>query len=235
MAAAVRKIAKDAVRTEAETMEVTRLIEDNTQHNSAISGADLQVILPTINQGDDDYQRKGDVIRPIKLVVKGLIAANRQDVDSNQSLLVRVVMVSPKASKSAAVTVPLFNNYAAELLQPNLLTGTQVLPFNGNQSELMYPINRDAFIVHYDKIFKISPCSSREGGSGVEENPAECRMFSKTIKLPKKLTYDTGFNLPNNFCPIFGLGYAYADGTGPDVLATKIISTVTARLTYKDL
>lgn len=235
VAAAVRKIAKQAVQGEAETMEVTRLVEDNVGHNSAISGADLQVLLPTINQGDDDYQRKGDVIRPLKLVVKGLIAANRTFTDTNQSLLVRVVIVSPKATKSAAVTVPLFATYANELLQPNLQTGTQVIPFNGNQAELLYPINRDQFNVHYDKIFKISPCASAETGGGIEENPAEVRMWSKTIKLPKKLTYDTGFNLPNNFCPIFGLGYAFADGTGPDLVSTRIISTVTARLSYKDM
>lgn len=231
-ASSVRKIAKSVLSRMTETKSVMKVLESNIPHNSAITGADLIPVLPALNQGTDDYERIGDQIRPTGLVVKGLIASNRTYVNTNQVLLVRVVIISPKASSSAGVTVPLLNSYAAELLQPNLSTGTQVAPFNGNQVELQYPINRDSFHVHFDKTFRIAPSKA---DAAMEENPAEYRTFTKSIKLPAKLTYDTGVNFPNNFCPIYGLGYAYADGTGPDTLATtKIISNVTARLTFKD-
>jgi len=228
----IRQVAKKAMLTEAETKEVTRNVETNVPHNSAITGADFIPLIPTVNQGTDDFQRIGDVIRPTRMVVKGLIAANRTYTNTNQVLLVRVVIVSPKASVSAAVTVPLLNTFAGELLQPNLSTGTQVQAFNGQQPELLYPINRDAFHVHMDKIFRIAPSAPDRA---CEENPGEYVMWKKSVKLPKKLTYDTGVNTPNNFCPIYALGYAYADGTGPDTLAiTKIISNVTCRLSFKD-
>lgn len=231
-ATSVRKIAKSVLSRMTETKMVTKVLETNIPHNSAITGADLIPVLPSLNQGTDDYERVGDQIRPTRLVVRGLIAANRTYTNTNQVLLVRVVIVSPKASSSAGVTVPLLNSYAAELLQPNLMTGTQVVPFNGNQVELQYPVNRDAFVVHMDKTFRIAPTRA---DTSIEQNPDEYRTFTKSIKLPAKLTYDTGVNFPNNFCPIYGLGYAYADGTGPDTLATtKIISNVTARLSFKD-
>lgn len=231
VAKAVRKIAKAAVKSQAETKFVTRLVEDNVQHNSQISAGDFQQLVPLITQGTDDWQRIGDSIRPTSLVVRGLLSADNTYTTTNRVMLVRVVIVSAKATKNLTATTSLWTNYANTLLQPNLDSGTQVVPFVGNQPELLYPVNRDQFIVHMDKVFKISPCSN---DAGEEENPASTRMWMKKIKLPKKFTYDTGIDSPNNFCPFMGIGYVYADGTGPDVLTTKIISTVTSRLTYKD-
>lgn len=227
----MRKIAKEAVQAQAETKSVMRLVEDNVQHNSQISSGDFQQLMPLVSQGTDDWQRIGDSIRPTSLVVRGMLSADRSYANTNQELLVRVVIVSAKATKNLVATSSLWGTYANILLQPNLDSGLQVTPFIGNQPELLYPINKDEFIVHMDKVFKICPSSS---DGGVEENPAGTRLWKKTIKLPKKLTYDTGINSPNNFCPFMGIGYVYADGTGPDVLTTKIISSVTSRLTYKD-
>lgn len=230
-AAAIRQIAKQAVKSQAETKFVTRLVEQNVQHNSQISAGDFQQLLPLVQQGTDDWQRIGDSIRPTSLVVRGILSADNTYTTTNRVLMVRVVIVSAKATKNLTATTSLWTNYANSLLKPNLDSGTQVVPFVGNTEELLYPINTDEFIVHMDKVFKIAPCSN---DAGEEENPASTRMWKKTIKLPKKLTYDTGINSPNNFCPFMGIGYVYADGTGPDVLTTKIISNVTSKLTYKD-
>lgn len=230
-AAAIRQIAKQAVKQQAETKFVTRLVEDNVQHNSQISAGDFQQILPLVQQGTQDWQRIGDTIRPTSLVVRGMLAPDATYANTNQVLMVRVVIISAKATKNLTATTSLWTNYANTLLRPNLDSGTQVVPFVGNQPELLYPINSDEFIVHMDKVFKIAPASS---DNSEEENPASTRMWKKTIKLPKKLTYDVGIDSPNNFCPFMGIGYVYADGTGPDVLTTKIVSTVTSRLAYKD-
>lgn len=229
---AIRTQVKKAIATEAETKVASRLVEKNVEHNSQISSGDFQQIMPLVSQGTDDYQRTGDAIRPTSLTVRGLLSADNTSTNTNQVLMVRVVIVSAKATKNLTATSSLWGTFANELLQPNLDNGTQVVPFVGNQEELLYPINKDAFIVHMDKVFKISP-TANDGGK--EENPASCRTWKKTIKLPKKLTYDTGIDSPNNFCPFMGIGYVYADGTGPDVLTTKIISTVVSRLTYKDM
>lgn len=209
------------------------MLEQNVLHNSAISAGDMVPIIPAINQGDESYQRQGDKIRPVKLTLKGLISMDRTYASDNKVLLVRVVCFTPKAARSAQVATPLNSTWASELLRLNFSGGPETGPFTGVQTELMFPINRDAFTVHYDKVFRIA-CSRGADEQANEENPASYVRWSKNIKLPKTLTYDAGVNAPNNACPQYALGYAYADGTGPDSITTRIIANTVSRLYYKD-
>lgn len=212
-----------------------KVLEDNVVHNSAISAGDMVPIIPAINQGDESYQRQGDKIRPVKLNIKGLISMDRTYASDNKVLLVRVVCFTPKAAKSAAVATPLNSTWANELLRLNFSGGPEVGPFTGDQTELMFPINRDAFIVHYDKTFRIACSAGADPSLGaVEENPSSYVRWSKTIKLPKTLTYDAGVNFPNNACPQYALGYSYADGTSPDSITTRLVTNTVSRLYYKD-
>jgi len=238
MAKAVRKIAKSVVKGQAETKFASALLENDIVHNSAISSADLLPILPPINSGEEDYQKTGDTIRPTKLVVRGLVSQDRNYANDNRVLLVRIVILSAKATKNQVATTSLFGTYASELLKPNQVqpgpVTVQVKSFQGQQNDLYYPINRDAFIVHYDRVHRIACCQTGDNRS-VEENPSGYFSWRKTIKLPKKLTYDTQQNVPNNFCPFYGIGYAYADGTAPDTVTTRIVSNLTSTLYYKDM
>lgn len=212
-----------------ETKFVTRNLETNVSHNSQISAPDMLPIVPTMAQGTDDYQRVGDTIRPTKLNIRGIISMDRTFISSNQVLLVRVLILEPRDAKTYAVSVPQYPNYALNLLKPNLQTGTPTLPFVGNTVELDYKPNLELFKVLYDKVFKIAPTAD-----GVEQNPNSVIRWSKNLKLPKVLNYTDGSNLPVNYNPFFCLGYVYADGTGPDVVNTKIITQTDATLYYKD-
>jgi len=228
----MRKIAKQVVNGHAETKFATRVVENNIVHNSAISSGDFTDILPRIVQGADDYNRVGDTIRPTKLVIRGLVSMDRTYATDNKVVLVRIVVLSSKATKNLTATTSLFGTYSGELLHPNLDGGPQVKSFAGDQNDLHYPINTDLFIVHYDKVHRIAMVAA-DGGS-LEENPAGYFRWSKTIKLPAKLTYDVGANTPNNFCPFYGIGYAYADGTSPDTVTTRIVSNTDCTLYFKD-
>lgn len=212
-----------------ETKFVTRDLEINTTHNSQISGPDMLPIIPTVNQGTDDWQRVGDTIRPTKLTIRGVISMDRTNVSSNQVLLVRVLVLEPRNAKTYAVSVPQYATYANALLKPNQQTGTPTVPFVGNTYELNYKPNLDLFKVLYDKVFRIAPTAD-----GVEQNPNSVVRWSKNLKIPKVFNYIDGTNLPVNSNPFYCLGYVYADGTGPDVLTTKIITQTQATLHYKD-
>lgn len=212
-----------------ETKFVTRVLESNTSHNSQISAPDMLPIVPTCIQGTDDYQRVGDTIRPTRLNIRGIISMDRTNVSSNQVLLVRVLVLEPRNAKTYAVSVPQYATYANNLLKMNLDTGTPTQPFIGNTGDLLYKPNLDLFRVLYDKTFKIAPTAD-----GVEENPASVVRWSKNIKIPKVFNYIDGANLPVNYNPFYCLGYVYADGTGPDVLTTKIITQTDATLFFKD-
>jgi len=228
----MRKIAKQVVKGQSETKFATAVLENNIVHNSAISGGDFLPILPRIPQGTDDWNRVGDTIRPTKLVIRGLVSMDRTYANDNKVVLVRIVVLSSKATKNRVATTSLFGTYSGELLHPNLDSGTQVKAFTGDQNDLHYPINTDLFIVHYDKIHRIAMVAA-DGGS-LEENPAGYFRWKKTIKVPAKLTYDVGQVDPNNFCPFYAVGYAYADGTSPDTVTTRILSNTDCTLFYKD-
>lgn len=234
MTKAVRKLAKSVVKRSQETKFATHAFENNIPHNSAIGAADLLNIVPPIPQGVDDYQRLGDSIVPTRLTVRGMIAVDRNYSPDNRVLLARVLILSAKNAKSYNLIASGSAGYASELLKPNLTTGTSVVPFAGNQQELFYPVNKDLFTVHYDKVFKISPCV--QDGAAVEENPSSVIRWSKRIKLPAKLLYDQASpgNVPTNFAPFYAIGYAYADGTGPDVVATRLITNTQSTMYYKD-
>lgn len=212
-----------------ETKFVTRDLEINTTHNSQISAPDMLPIVPTIAQGTDDFQRVGDTIRPTKLNIRGIISMDRTNVSSNQVLLVRVLVLEPRNAKTYLVSVPQYATYANALLKLNLQTGTATAPFVGNTNDLQYMPNPDLFKVLYDKTFRIAPTAD-----GVEENPSSVIRWSKNLKIPKVFDYTDGTNLPVNYNPFYCLGYVYADGTGPDVLTTKIITQTQATLYYKD-
>lgn len=119
---------KRMIGKQIETKFVTRLLENNTTHNSQISAPDMLPIVPTVNQGTDDYQRVGDTIRPTRLNIRGLISMDRTNVSSNQVLLVRVLVLEPRNAKTYAVSVPQYATYANSLLKMNLDTGTATQP-----------------------------------------------------------------------------------------------------------
>lgn len=212
-----------------ETKYVTKNVETNVVHNSQISAPDMIPILPTCNQGTDDFQRVGDTIRPNRLHIRGLISIDNSQTTGNQVLYVRVLVLNPRNAKSYATSVSQYPTYANSLLKMNLDSGTAFTPFVGNQVDLNYKPNPDLFTVLYDKIFKISPSKD-----GIEENPASCVRWSKNLKIPRVLHYQDGLNTPQNYAPFYALGYVYADGTGPDVLSTKIITTTDCTMFYKD-
>lgn len=224
--------AKQAVKQAAETKFATANLETNIPHNSAIGSADLLPILPRIPQGTDDWQRVGDTIRPTRLTIRGVVSMDRNYSTDNKVVLVRIVVLSAKATKNRTATTSLFGTFASQLLHPNLDGGIQVCGFDGDTNDINYPVNTDAFVVHYDKVHRIAMVAA-DGGS-LEENPAGYFRWKKSIKLPAKLTYDPGQLDPNNFCPFYGIGYAYADGTGPDSVTTRIIANTDCTLYYKD-
>lgn len=230
--ATISTLVKNLINKKAETKYVSHTVEYQTAHNSAITAGDIIPIMPQVVQGDGDYERLGDSVKPLSLRLRGLLSMNRNAVDSNQVLLVRVLVLSAKAYKStagvSANTGTIFNN----LLKPNDDTATSVGPWTGDQRQLSWPVNADAYKVHYDKVFRIAPSTPE----GIEENPASYARWSCKIKTPANLDFDnaSSANYPTNFAPFLAIGYCYADGTGPDLVATKIVSYANSYLKYKD-
>jgi len=231
--ASVMTLVKNLINKKSETKYVTRLPENNVGHNSAISAGDIIPITPLVAQGTEDYQRLGDSIKPISMVVRGHLSIRGGAAYTNKVLLARVMVLSAKSYKTDAAIVSNAAAIANSLLRPNYEGGPYVIQFGGATSDLYQPVNADAYRVHYDKIIEIAP-STADGG--LEEQPASCKRWRAKIPLPATLNYDTttAGDEPTNFAPFLCVGYAFADGTSPDVLTTRLLSTNSCVLKYKD-
>lgn len=214
-------------------------LENAVAHNSPIGAADC---IPLVGQigpidsavGNNDQQRLGDKIRPKSLKVRGIIALNPVTQTSTQNLLVRVMLLQEKDIKVGA-RVAAGAVDTGNLLSPDYNTGlgADQVPYTGSTASTFRPVNTDKFRVYYDKVFKLCPSTN-----ATVENSRNCVQWSYTFKkekLPATFTFDNGNgDWVNNFAPFLAIGYAYADGTAPDLVVTKIVSTTDSYLTFED-
>lgn len=204
-------------------------VEKLTLHNSALLGPDMYPIVQQISAGVQQWEREGSRIKPKSLVVRGVVG-QKIDYPDTQALYVRIVIAQQKTVRSVAN----YNDLDPQhLLKANLPGGPQELPFSGNQNELNYPINRDLFRVYMDKIILLTPTESAAAGDPRQGSTK--RWSYKFKKLPATLTFDQGGgDLCNNFAPFVALGYAYANGTAPDTVTTRVVHSVFSQLTFED-
>lgn len=239
---AMTAIAKQVVARNNENKMIGWKVEGNVQHNSPIGAADCRALVGEITQidsttGNTSTQRMGDRITPKSLVVKGCVSLQPSTSTTSVPITVRIIVASQKSIKVGSAV----NGGTVDtnrLLKPGFAgVGADQQPFNGNTPELEYPINKDLYRVYYDKTFKIG--SGIPGTPGVyAENPYPdyFKRWSYRFKqLPANLTWDEGNgDWANNFAPFVAIGYAYPDGTSPDVVTTRVISNTTSFLTFED-
>jgi len=234
--AGVLQIVRRMLDRRVEDKKVGWLLESGTAHNSAIGAADclplIQQIVPLDTAlGDTSTQRIGDRIKPKRLKVRGVISVNTQQPDT-KNLYVRVLVLAQKDIKVGS-TIVAGNVDVAHLLKPSYISapGLVETAFGGSTHNIYEPVNTDKFKVYYDKVHKLCPASNQ-----TVENTMGSYRWNYTFKdLPAALTYDAGNgNWANNFAPFVAIGYAYADGTAPDVASTRIISTYSSQFTFED-
>lgn len=203
-------------------------VEALTDHNSPISLGDMYPLVQQITKGNDVYQREGDRIKTKSLVVKGQISLNPDYNPDTKAMYVRVVIAQQKTVRSVS-------NYANldpdHLLKPTF-AGASEQAFGGGEPQVAYPINRDLYRVYMDKVFLITPTGA---ASGNPRTGAQKKWSYRFKQLPSSLTFDEGNgDYANNFAPFVALGYAYTDGTGADVLVTRVQHSVYSQLSFED-
>jgi len=208
-------------------------LENSVQHNSAIGAADCRPCFGTISQGVTSLTRLGDKITPKSLRLRGTVSFMPDTCTTSQNIYVRIIIASQKNIKvGSSITGGVDTNH---LLRPNFTgVGQDQIAFAGNTRELDYPINKDLYRVYMDKTIKLT--SSVVTGGGVEQMPMYSARYSYKFKsLPSSLTFDAANgDWANNFAPFIAVGYAYSDGTGPDVLQTRVVSNIASFLEFED-
>lgn len=228
---AVTAMVKAAVARGRENKTIGNLIENVVQHNSAIGTADCVPVLPAIPSGTGSWQRVGDRIEPKSLSIRGIVSLTRVDgYVGLGDMYVRIMVLSQKNIKTnTQVTAGVATG---QLLRPNY-AALRETDFGGLTNDINLPINTDLFRVYYDKVVKLT--------GATQDNTSELTRYSHRWKysfksaLPAHLTFDEGNgNFCNNFAPFVAVGYCYADGTSPDVIATRVTATHNATLAFED-
>lgn len=222
-----------------ENKAIGNIVEANVNHNSSIVAADCLPLIPQISPidsaaGNTSTQRMGDRIKPKSLKVSGTLALRTGSFVTNQVVYVRVLLLQQKNIKSGG-QVAAGGVDIAHLLRPSMPgVGLAEQPFNGFTINLDYPVNKDLFRVYYDKKFKLG---GPGGAVANPENPSGAVRWSYTFKqgkMPAALTYDDGNgDWANNFAPFYCVGYAYADGTSPDITA-RLTTNTYSHFEYED-
>jgi len=207
--------------------------------SSAITGtAEIYGCIPKTVQGDDDHQRVGDYISPVKLQVR--FDLSHKDQENNQSIdkTAHVFCLSAKAVKDISDTgsIPI-----TELLDSG--DGTNA-GFDGTKANAQFPINKKSFTVHsYRKIRLCKPFGRPNGTTGTNAMgtdsvltvPQGYKRLTVNVPLPKTLTYDTkNATYPNNSAPFICIGYTTNDATGPASNVIDLQVLASCHMWYKD-
>lgn len=231
-----RKVRSVLFRT-AETKQV-RLNGSTTGWNSGInSAADQVLILPSIAQGTQDYQRVGSKCQAIRL--RFVLYAQLTWLSgstTNTRCGVRVLIWSPKAIKSNTNIV----NITSSLFRVgNGASGY----FDGTPNSIFADVNNDYITTYYDKVHIVSQPYIRYDGGASSVNTALAADLSKSyfkVRLNKKLrrvlTFDSpGDSNPTNMVMYLSVGYGWLDGGTADTLSTNINGFWNSTLDFKDI
>lgn len=227
------------IAREAENKCIGNAIEYNVLHNSPIGSADCRAIIPQIGPigiggagVNTSAQRMGDRVKPKSLVVKGTVSLSLDSATTQRDIYVRVLILAQKDIKNGG-QVNAGAVDTAHLLRTGFVVAAQnQVAFQGYTMDHQYQVNKDKFRVYMDKRIKLTPAAA----TGIESNARYSATWTYRFKqLPASLTWDEGSgDWANNFAPFLCLGYSYTDGTGPDLVTTKVVSNAYSRFEFED-
>jgi len=224
------------ISKKAENKLIGNLVEDEVNHNSAISAADCEPLVPEIapldaSTGSTARQRVGDRITPKYLKVEGVVSLNSSAV-GRSDIYARIIIAAQKDVKTGAAILG-GGISANTLLRPGYGATANETQFAGNTADMLYDINRDKFKVYMDRVVKLT----QTGEGSLESNERYSHVYQYVFKdLPASLTFDEeNGNWPNNFAPFIAVGYCFSDGTAPDTLTTRLTHTCYSQFQFEDM
>lgn len=234
----ITKIAKQAVRTNVETKYVAQA-SDGFQSIWASpqptgAGALLQLFgaCPPMAQGVAEYQRTGTKVRPVKCSTDMIFTFNNRAADLTGQL--------PQAD-AWDLTVHVWYGFvrkyksmdgisadAVNILGNLFDSGTGATwPFQGRQLDLIQQINKEYFNIKHTsfRMYKSAGTANlaTSTGAGTDQFQPSIQCVKKRLNfaLPATLLYNEANALPENYAPIFIVGYAHNDASqGANVVTT---------------
>ena len=233
------------VRGSEETKYQQEAIEVDVRHNSIVTGPnDWYRCLPKIVVGTNAAQRIGDVIKPVRANLHVELRFDTTEAHTRDIYAVFYLITSKRQKAYANENA---NGQLSTEGDSFLRAGDDAVTyFDGSWLGSTLPVELDSFTLLKKKVihmWRASGESNKDGvtgtvtGEGMYCNAGKNQVhFTVPIKVPT-LKYSPGFpKLPNNFMPLYGIGYYYADGTPADTLDNGLLYVSTScELWYKDV
>ena len=218
--------------------EETKLVcveQNYTLYNSGISSnTEMTNVLPAVPNDTTASGRIGDSIRPVKLVIRGVMTYNSYNYLDSNMIISRMFLVQQKGIRDAAYK----SSVSTQLLQ----FGATNTSFTGALLDITRPQNTDQFTFFADRKHTFLKPYGINGttaaGNMTSSDKSLVKYFTITLtqkQLPAVLKYSGSSSTnPSNFLPLLCLGYSYTNNGSPDVGTTQIGLSYTSTLYYKD-
>lgn len=234
-----------------------------TAWNSIINtGADWYRCIPLVQTGTGEHNRIGDQLQPTRLRLDFSLHFANADASTRDITAILYILTSKK-DKSYTSNSPggaLASNFQQYLEKGD---GSTTF-FNGKWEDSKYPIANNNFNLVKKFEIPLLKGSGLPNGSGiVTQVPVDVSgnyriidisggvlagqdgmathersvRVNKTYvfkKLPKFKYSDANSQYPNNFAPVWAVGYYYNDGTAADTTAGMLRVAMTTQMSYKD-
>lgn len=214
-----------------------------TDFNSSIAvPGDAMRIVPFVNEGTGEASRVGNRTRLKSLTLRGILQMIPQtnvNTYDNRKIAVRMMIVTPKSFPNWDQA----GNNTATWMPYLLKKGATTTSFTGDVNDIYAPINSDAFITHYNKVFFLNQSgifqTTAVGVASVDQSNLT-RFWRKTFTFKNKLLkYDDTIGLgqtPSNWGPVLILGYALTDpSASPDTLTTRVRFNFSSCMKFEDV
>jgi len=212
--------------------------------------------LADVMEGVAEYKRTGVKIRPVKCCADLMFAFNQQSGDLTGNLpsgdawdlTVHIWYGYVRKFKQQAGIDADITNVIANLLE----NGNGVTQrFQGRQSDLLNEVNKEYFNVKHTSFRMCKQAGNANlatsvGGAAVDQAQPETTLVTKRLSFtpPASLMYNETNVFPENYAPMFIVGYAHNDGTqGANARASPVGSylnvpaiqmTYASKLWFKD-
>jgi len=231
----VKKVQK-IIHADVETKQAYHILAP-TNFNSGIDvTGDVIRVLPNISTGTDSNNRIGQELKAQHLVLKGCVSWSPSvgtfGTFANARLGVRLMVVQPRNYSQVNDVITNATTWLPNLLQK----GVTSAPFTGQINDLWAPINTEAIIKYYDKVIMLNG-TYQASNVGFSQLLGGTKFFTIKMKCRNKtLKYDQNIstNNPTNYAPVFLIGYAHLDGSGPDTVSTAITCQWDSIFNYED-
>jgi len=235
----IAKVVKQVLARGQETKYVAEtIIQASVVGQAAATPGAFFRLVPNLGQGNQDNQRIGDKVSPVRLVNR-FIFNFPSDLQNNQDIVVNLWIVKGKGAANQTAV--------AEVLPGQFLkvgNGNNADPTDANQPNMLqvvstFPLNTDQYtkLKHYRFRMRrgIGLPTNTNTASEIAPTGVQRTDMFKTItyscKAPHFKYSSTGFTTPSNFYPV---ALVYATNADGSAYGDTLRMSINSQLYYKD-